>query len=164
VNRLLLHTCCRKRRGAAAAEFAIILPVLLMLVLGIWEVGRMIQVNQILDNAAREGARLSASGAFTDDAVKIAVCQYMHDAGLPDYTSQRNSIVTVTNLTDPGVDSSNAAQLDHMQIGVSIPFKDVRWIALYLVTNNNTSITAQADWYSTKNQSYPVTVTSPPGF
>ncbi|HEV3143823.1 MAG TPA: TadE family protein [Gemmataceae bacterium] len=158
----------RKRRalreGAAAVEFAVVLPLLLLLLLGIWEVGRLVQVSQIVDNASREGGRLAASGAFTDDGVKIAVCQYMKDAGLPDYTSQRDTIVTVTNISEPGVDSSNAAQLDHIQVTVSIPFKDVRWIALYLVTNNNTKITAQSDWYSTRNQSFPTNVTSPPGF
>jgi Flp pilus assembly protein TadG len=137
---------------------------LALLVLGIWEVGRLVQVSQIVDNAAREGARQAASGSMTDPAIKAAVCQYMHDAGLPDYSSQANSIVTVTNLNQPGVDSTNAAQLDHIQVTVSIPFKDVRWIALYLVTNNNTKITGQADWYSTRNKDFPAVVTSPAGF
>src|SRR5215470_4385094 len=49
----------RPRRDAAAVvELALLLPFLLVVNLGIWEVGRLIQVQQVLNNAAREGARL----------------------------------------------------------------------------------------------------------
>lgn len=47
-------------RGAAAVEFAIILPVLLMLVLGIMEFGRAYNTQLSLTNAAREGVRVMA--------------------------------------------------------------------------------------------------------
>lgn len=35
------------------------------LLVGVWEVGRLIQVQNILNNAAREGGRLAASGGLT---------------------------------------------------------------------------------------------------
>src|SRR4051794_34205705 len=61
-----------RRRGVAAVEFALVLPFLLLLLIGVWELGRMIQVQMILHNAARDGARLAAqsnivnsSGAYT---------------------------------------------------------------------------------------------------
>ena len=44
--------CCR-RRGAAAVEFALVLPFLLALMLGIWELGRMVEVQQILSTVMR---------------------------------------------------------------------------------------------------------------
>ncbi|MET0887750.1 MAG: TadE family protein [Mycetocola sp.] len=47
----------RDDRGAAAVEFALILPVLLILVLGIVEFGRAYNVQISLSQAAREGAR-----------------------------------------------------------------------------------------------------------
>jgi ABC-2 type transport system ATP-binding protein len=46
------------RRGVAVVELAVLLPFLLVVLLGIWEVGRLIEVQQILNNAAREGARI----------------------------------------------------------------------------------------------------------
>ena len=49
-------------RGAAAAEFALLLPLLLMIVLGIVDFGRMLNAQVSLTQAAREGARLVALG------------------------------------------------------------------------------------------------------
>ena len=43
----------RLRRGAAAVEFAVILPVLMIFLLGTWELGRLVQVYAILSHAAR---------------------------------------------------------------------------------------------------------------
>ncbi|MGY1635991.1 TadE/TadG family type IV pilus assembly protein [Geodermatophilus sp. SYSU D00742] len=47
-------------RGAAAVEFAFIVPLLLVLVLGIAEFGRAFQVQGTISAAAREGARVMA--------------------------------------------------------------------------------------------------------
>jgi Flp pilus assembly protein TadG len=50
----------RRERGAAAVEFALILPVLLILVLGIVEYGRAYNTQTIVSGAAREGVRVMA--------------------------------------------------------------------------------------------------------
>lgn len=47
-------------RGAVAVEFAILAPVLIMLILGIMEFGRAYNVQITLSNAAREGVRVMA--------------------------------------------------------------------------------------------------------
>lgn len=47
-------------RGAVAVEFAILLPLLLMLVLGIIEFGRAYNTQLTLTNAARDGVRVMA--------------------------------------------------------------------------------------------------------
>lgn len=49
-------------RGAAAVEFALMLPLLLLIVLGIVDFGRMLNAQQTLTQAAREGVRLVALG------------------------------------------------------------------------------------------------------
>lgn len=49
-------------RGAAAVEFALLLPVLLFLVFGIIDFGRALNAQITLTQAAREGARLAALG------------------------------------------------------------------------------------------------------
>ena len=49
-----------KQRGVAAVEFAIVLLLLAILLMGILEVGSIARDYQVLQNAAREGARFSA--------------------------------------------------------------------------------------------------------
>ena len=43
------------RRGAMVVEFAFILPILLLAMMGLWDFGRALQVNHQLINAARAG-------------------------------------------------------------------------------------------------------------
>ena len=47
-------------RGAAAVEFALVAPILVLLILGIMEFGRAYNAQVSLTNAAREGVRVMA--------------------------------------------------------------------------------------------------------
>jgi Flp pilus assembly protein TadG len=51
-----------RRRGVAAVEFGLCLPVIVVLLLGILEVGRITQVSNVLWNGARESARDASLG------------------------------------------------------------------------------------------------------
>ena len=53
----MFHRHGRRERGAAAVEMALILPVLLLLVGGIIDLGRAFMMQIMLTNAAREGTR-----------------------------------------------------------------------------------------------------------
>ena len=70
------------RGGAAVVEFAIVAPLLLMIVFGIIEFGRMIMVQQILTNASREGARRAIIEDATNDEVEELVSAYLSDASV----------------------------------------------------------------------------------
>jgi Flp pilus assembly protein TadG len=56
-------------RGAVAVEFALLAPVLIMLLLGIMEFGRAYNVQMSLTNAARESVR---SMAISDNATPVS--------------------------------------------------------------------------------------------
>ena len=45
------------RKGAAAVEFALVAPLLVLLVLGSVDIGQFINTSQVLNGASREGAR-----------------------------------------------------------------------------------------------------------
>jgi Flp pilus assembly protein TadG len=63
-------------RGAAAVEFALVLPLLLLLFIGIVEFSQALQVHARLSAAAREGARimaLTSNPAAARTAVHAAV-------------------------------------------------------------------------------------------
>jgi Flp pilus assembly protein TadG len=53
-------------RGNAVIEFALVLPILLLVLFGITEFGRAIMTKNILFTAAREGARLAAVSPISD--------------------------------------------------------------------------------------------------
>jgi len=48
--------------GAVAVEFALIVPIMLMLVFGIVDFGWMINRDMLVDNASRDGARVASLG------------------------------------------------------------------------------------------------------
>jgi Flp pilus assembly protein TadG len=49
------------QRGQALVEFALVVPVFLLAVFGLIDVGRLVYTNSALSQAAREGARLAAT-------------------------------------------------------------------------------------------------------
>ncbi|MBG6182284.1 Flp pilus assembly protein TadG [Arthrobacter sp. CAN_A214] len=62
-----------KERGAVAVEFAVLLPVLILVLLGIMEFGRAFNVQTSLTSAAREGARVMAITKDATDARQKAI-------------------------------------------------------------------------------------------
>ena len=146
-------------RGAAIAEFAILMPIILALLVGIWEVGRMIEVQQMLSNAAREGGRQASTGQFTNTQIQQVVTQYLQVAGLPTGTVT----VTVQDLTNASLDVSAANYLDRLQVTVTIRFQDVRWSLLSLVTDSSTTLTAQTIWITMVDKPYPIPPEPPVG-
>lgn len=61
--------------GVAAVEFALVLPVLLVLVCGIMDFGNLYAQMNIVNEAAREGARIAAVGG-TLQGVQAAVTSF----------------------------------------------------------------------------------------
>lgn len=57
----------RNQKGQALVEMALVLPILLMLVFGIIEFGRIFNAYIIVSNASREGARYAAVGRSLTD-------------------------------------------------------------------------------------------------
>jgi Flp pilus assembly protein TadG len=73
------HTVSKStERGAVAVEFALLVPLLVMILLGIMEFGRAYNAQVTLTNAAREGVRSMAinnSQATARTAAKTAATQ-----------------------------------------------------------------------------------------
>ena len=136
-----------------AVETAIILPILVALMMGVWEVGRLIQVSMILNSAAREGARLAAGGtnngvSMTVAMVQEAVRNHLTAAGFPG-VAVSNAVIRVTNLssnawTDPG----DGQPLDPFTVTVTIPageaFDSLHWVACTIT--GITQLSAQVKW------------------
>lgn len=141
----------RSRQGTAVVEVALLLPLIVILLIGTWEVGRMIEVQQTLSNAAREGGRQASIGQLTNSEVQQVVLAYLQQAGIP----TGNAVVTVSDVTSPATDVRNATQLDQLRVTVSIPFGDVQWLALNHFAPAGSRLDAQSLWYSVKDRDYP---------
>ena len=69
--------------GQSLVEFAIVLPILLALLVGIFEFGVAWNRKQVLTNAAREGARLAVLPSTMDtDTVDVTIDVYLTSAGI----------------------------------------------------------------------------------
>jgi len=74
-----MRTSDTSKQGTVVMEFALLISLLLVpLLAGIWDVSKMIDMNQILTRAAREGVVLASRG---NDAV-APVKAYVASAGL----------------------------------------------------------------------------------
>ncbi|NIL97349.1 MAG: pilus assembly protein [Planctomycetales bacterium] len=109
--------CRKKRRGAAAVEFALIAPLFMLMVLGMIEVGRAIMVQQILTNASREGARRAVLDGATETEVTAFVNTYLKNVSLPSAT-----------VTFPQGYPQDAGFGAPVEVQVSMPFSQVSWV------------------------------------
>ncbi|HJR59030.1 MAG TPA: TadE/TadG family type IV pilus assembly protein [Vicinamibacterales bacterium] len=89
-------------KGAQLVEFALVLPLLLLVILGIAEFGFMFQRYEVLTNAAREGARIAVLPGYANQDVEARVAAYLDAGRVP--TTAGNPVVTVTTepLVVPG--------------------------------------------------------------
>src|SRR5579863_229104 len=83
----------RETEAAALIEFAVALPLLVVLVVGIFDFGGAFNLKQKLNNAVREGARFGASQPTNDlalgqppsvSAIRYLVDSYLQTAGIND--------------------------------------------------------------------------------
>lgn len=85
-------TALRAVRGAQLVEFALVLPLLLLLFTGLLDFATAYNLKHKLNNAAREGARLASSQGLAADltltnppsvqVVRDAVVTYLNNAGV----------------------------------------------------------------------------------
>lgn len=73
----------RARPGQGLVEFALVLPVFLLLIMGIVEFSRALQADQLAEQAARVGARTAvvADPTVTADTVIVRVKSHFAQAG-----------------------------------------------------------------------------------
>ena len=118
------------RRGAAAVELALVLSLFIAMVFGIIEFSRAMMVNQVITNAAREGARRAVIPGSTRTQVENRISAYMTSANINNYTlvTQVNG-VTVT-------DFSTAIPHSLITIRVSVNYSDVEWGGIGILGSN----------------------------
>ena len=108
-------------------EFAVVAPVLLLLVFGMIEFGRMVMVQQIITNASREGARVAVLDNSTRSGVETTVQNYLQSGSI--------SGATITVSPDP---PSSAGYGAAVTVNVSVPFNQVSWLSTPMFLGGST--------------------------
>jgi Flp pilus assembly protein TadG len=154
-----------RRAGAAVVELAAVLPLLLLVLIGIWELGRIIQVQHVVNNAARDAARLAAqantvstTGAYTQlrfrsgtPNIDQTVRSYLTAAGVTDHTGL---VIELQFVEGPTPGSPGGSQTDadpyvgvknqRFRVRVALPYDNVRLTGLSLI--NPQTLTTEAYW------------------
>jgi hypothetical protein len=168
VGSLLMRRNCipwGQRRAVAAVEFSMIAPLLLLILISVWELGRIIQVNQILCFAARDAARVSAQAVIINSQGDATQIKFNSGANNIDDTIRDYLISSgITNLngiqisfrflegdlsrTDPYLGKKN----ERFAIKVSIPYENIRWTSLSLFAPER--LTVEVAWQMLVNDPF----------
>jgi Flp pilus assembly protein TadG len=95
----------------------VVAPVFLLLVFGMIEYGRMVMVQQVITNAAREGARVAVLDGSTALEVMNTVNHYLNSGSIQGAVIA----VTPTNPADAGFG-------EPVTVTVDIGFSQVSWL------------------------------------
>jgi Flp pilus assembly protein TadG len=100
-------------------EMALTLPLFFLLILGLIEFGQAMMVQQVVTNAAREGARHGVLPGVSTAAAKQKVKDYLaaEDLDVPQAT------ITVTPA-----ELSTAKTGSVVSVNVSIPYSAIGWV------------------------------------
>ena len=166
------------RRGVAAVELCAVMMFFMMpLLFSVLEAGRLIQVQQILSNGCRDGARLASQGytvSLTGAPTQImvstggsnihdAIFQYLVAAGFNNLTSA--DVVVTFTFTSAKADGTfptepyQGEKGEKFNVTVSIPWSKVRWVNLGFI--NPTTLTYTVTWQMLVDDKFTVNDTLP---
>ena len=117
----------KPQRGTVLVEAAFTLLLLFIFLFGLVEVGRFISVQQVLTNAAREGARLRVAPLSqttflaSEDEVHDAVCTYLNAASV-----RCDQATITTNNPEPSTtECPPSGVLSCTRVHVEMPYQPV---------------------------------------
>jgi Flp pilus assembly protein TadG len=111
------------RRGAAAVEFALVATVFFLFVFGVFEIGRLMMLQQIMGEACRQGARRAILESASESAIVSQIESKL----------AANTIAgaTVTISWEDKATQSNMANLgfqDPLTVRATVPYSNVSWL------------------------------------
>ena len=134
IGRTAAVTLDNDRRGAAAVEFAVLLPLFLMLVMGTWEMGAALTAGTKMAAAVREGGRLAsmdyeeslAAGQTANQKVEQDIKNFLTASGIPG----SEVTVTITYADGPSAGSTFDLQdpdnyLQLFKITASVEYEEI---------------------------------------
>lgn len=111
IRRLLGVKSQTPRRGQSMVELALVLPIFLLMLFGLVDMGRLVYANSTLSQAAREGTRLAAVQASWLGSTDAACDQPGGPVCPADEAELRANVLAATNRMMTGVGAITAGDL-----------------------------------------------------
>ena len=111
----------KHRQGTSTVEVAVTLPVFLLMIMLIFEISRMMMVQQCLNYAAQEGCRKASLATTLSNAQVDAVVHNALQATIPN--SNNSATVTVTPTLSAAIGSGTP-----VTVNVQVQYSDVSWL------------------------------------
>lgn len=112
----------RQHRGAALVEMAVVFPILLMLILGMVEVGRLGMVSQLVTTAAREGCRAAVLNGKSQTDVESRISDLLTSGGISSHT------VSFSPTAWSSVKANDTT--NQISVTVTVDYDDVTWLPM----------------------------------
>src|SRR5262245_32255909 len=112
-----------QRNGSATVEFAVIAPILALLMLGTVEVTRAIQVKNLLTDTARSGCRYGAQPGMNTQNITDNITSVLADDGI----NAAEATVTVM-VNDVVANASTANRGDKLTVKIAVPIARINWV------------------------------------
>ena len=116
----------RRSLGQSLAEISFITPVFVLLMVGMVEYGRVLMIQHVITNAAREGARLGVVFGSNEDTVRTTVNTFLQSGRLD---------LAKAQITIAGTNGTTGAT---SSVAVSYPYQSV---VLRLIHYNSDTVT-----------------------
>jgi Flp pilus assembly protein TadG len=105
-------------------EFAVVAPVFFLIVLGIFEFGRALMVNELLTEAARRGCRQGVIENTSSAAIQQAATDYLTSVGI----STESVGISVNDQPLNLVDAQSYPAYTEITVVVTVPASSVSWV------------------------------------
>lgn len=133
----------RSEEGAQLVEFALVLPLLLLVMLGIAEFGFMFQRYEVVTNAAREGARLAVLPGYGTTDVQARVAAYVSSGRVP--TSGTNPSVLVEDVSIPVSGGRPSISAKRVTVSYTYTFQLLNALSVFFGSRAAFPLTAVAE-------------------
>ena len=114
--RIRKNKIIKSEKGASAVEFALILPILIILIFGIFEFAIAFNNYITITHAAREGARRAAVDLFNPD-----LKDYIKEMAFPLALTDEDIVIDWNNYPDPPPIGDPVSVEITYNFGISIP-------------------------------------------
>jgi Flp pilus assembly protein TadG len=131
MERSVTTTCrrpSRRRLAGAAVEFALVLPFLATILLGMFEISRAILIKELLSDAVQSACRRASLPGKTNADVTAQVDTIMSANNIQGYS-------TTILVNGTAMDVSYAQRYDTVSVKVSVPVPQVFWATTFFITN-----------------------------